>query len=167
MTACAVRPSSGTDDGARARPMPGTTLPARCRMDVGICPALRGDFPATTSGLEAAADSRRWFAWRLHWFAFRKTVEHGCRSAVTCTHIISSRARKGGEEEGKEGGRVGARLFCPPASAPNPAPDSPCVFGSATLGPLGENLPPSFGHTRRWESTCSHSHSVSSFLLHK
>lgn len=54
-----------------------------------------------------------------------------------------------------------------PASAPNLTPDSPCVLGSATLGPLGENLPPSFYHTRHYGSqTAVKSPCICSFLRH-
>lgn len=69
------------------------SLPNGCR----VCPALRGDFPATTGGLGAVADSRPEFAWRLHWLAFRKTVEHGLQFAVTCTayHFSTTRKRRG------------------------------------------------------------------------
>lgn len=105
-------------------------LPNGCR----VCPASRGDFPATTGGLEAVADSRPEFAWRLHWLAFRETVEHGLQFAVTCTAYHLSTTRKGG------GSCWCPTFFCRPASAPNTTPDSPCVFGSATLGTLGRKL---------------------------
>lgn len=58
--------------------------------------------------------------------------------AAVCSHLhrISSLSttRKGG------GSCWCPTFFCRPASAPNTTPDSPCVFGSATLGTLGRKL---------------------------
>lgn len=58
----------------------------------------------------------------------------GCSLQSPAPHIISQR-------HGKEGGSCWCpTFFCSPASAPNTTPDSPCVFGSATLGTLGRKL---------------------------
>lgn len=79
-------------------------------------PCLRGDFPATVGGPEAVADSRRGFAWRLHWFAFRIQWGHGCSLQSPAPHIISQR-RSHSDMGG--GPCCCPTFFCRPASAPN------------------------------------------------
>lgn len=106
------------------------SLPNGCR----VFPASRGDFPATTGGLGAVADSRLEFAWRLHWLAFRKQWSMGCSLQSPAPHIISQR-------RGKEGGRVGARLF---SAVRHPPPTQPLIRRASSdrqlWGTLGRKL---------------------------
>lgn len=62
-------------------------------------------------------------------------------------HIISLKDKTRHGKDGRGAVLVPDFFFCPSGirlAAPNLTPDSPCGLGSATLGPLGENLPPSF-----------------------
>ena len=70
---------------------------------------------------------------RLHCFTFRKQWSMRCSlQSPARTSSLKDKTR-----HGERGPCWCPTFFCRPASAPNLTPDSPCVFGSATLGPLG------------------------------
>lgn len=93
----------GADNSAWARLTPAQQPGLVAEWMSGL-PCLRGDFPATVGGPGAVADSRRGFAWRLHWFAFR--IQWGM--AAVCSHLHRTSSLKDAHILTWEGGRVAA-----------------------------------------------------------